>query len=224
MILPNGATREVILTDSFKALALDNAYKWAEFAEMNGRTVRWRGDQYTEALPLCIVTEVVKTNEWALTEVSNASQGAGCSLKLLGPGVEGNVSGSYSWEIHSPSASRVVPPPVSQNFSHSVFIKALRIKFRRRLPFGQPKVKITVCNNVKLDDAGHAFLGFGEFRTGRQSGGGSGPSGSRNSANSGRGADDSLEGAGQWPTDEYEVSVESSTDPAQVCKLTDRFE
>jgi hypothetical protein len=114
LILPNGARRDVILTDNLKGLALRNAFSWAEFAERKGRTVRWRGDEYTEALPLCIVTEVIKTNEWALSEVSNASRGASLSLKLQAPATEGNVSGSYSWEIHSPSDSHVVPPPISQ--------------------------------------------------------------------------------------------------------------
>jgi hypothetical protein len=225
LILPNGAKREVIVTDKFKTLAIENAFRWAEFAERNGRTVRWRGEQYTDALPLSIVTEVIKTNEWALTEVSTASRGTGCSLKLLAPAAEGSISGSYSWEIHSPSASRVVPPPVLQDFNHSVFIKALRIKFRRRIPFVQPKVEISVFDKVKPNDTGREFLdGLGEYRATRQSAGGSDSSGIRDSGDAGRDADLSLSAADRWPADEYEVSIESPTDSNLVRNPIDQFD
>jgi hypothetical protein len=196
---------------------------WAKFAESKGRTVRWRGNQYTEELPLCIVTQVIKTNQWALTEVSNASRGAGLSLKLQTPAAEGSMSGSYSWEIHSPSDSRVVPPPISPNFSHSVFIKALRIKFRRRIPFVKSKVDVAVFDQIKSNDSSRGFLGGrGDFRPARPSNT-SEARGGQHGGNAGYGANISLEAGGQWPADEYEVSVESSSDSAQVGNSVEHF-
>ena len=142
--------------------------------------------------------------------------------KLLAPIAGANISGSYSWEIHSPSASRVVPPPISQNLNQSVFIKALRITFRRRIPFAKPKVGISVFDEVKPDNTGRDFLGgLSGFQTNQQSVVGGDLSGTRISGNAGRDSDLSLSTADQRPTNEYVVSIESSTDSTLVRKPID---
>jgi len=225
LILPNGATCEIILVDRFKRLALENAHRWVEFAEMNEQMVRWHGKQYSEVLPLCIVTEVLKTNQWALSEVSNTSQGAGFALKLLAPAVEGNVSGSYLWEMHSPAASHVVPPPISEKLNHSVFIKALRIKFQPR-PLLQPKVDISVYNKIKPNHFGHGpfcpLVGpIGSLGSGRPNPEvfGSGSGGGSNVAEiSGFKENSSSEAVDHWSTVEREVSVEPLADVILVRK------
>jgi hypothetical protein len=86
-----------------------------------------------------------------------------------------------------------------------------------------------VLNQIKPNDSGRQFLGsLGEFRPARQSGGGGG-GGEASGGQHGRivglcGADIAPEGGSQ-STDEYEVSVESSTNSAQeVSNWVDQLE
>jgi hypothetical protein len=81
------------------------------------------------------------------------------------------------------------------------------------MPFVKPKVKISVFDKFKPNDTGQEFLGLGGYRTSRQNSRGGNTIGSPISGNDRSDADASLLVAGQFPADEYEVTVDS---PAQV--------